>query len=309
MMNEKHIMLGATLYIPCTRNDLIEIAKGQKLSNIKSLVFCTEDSVATKDLNLALHNLKNALLSIQKNKNYKFIRIRNLQIFEEILNYIKQHNLQEKNCINGFVFPKSNIQNLQQYINSLKNSLGNSAENSFLFMPTLETKEVFNINKMQNLVEFLKNVAWKQQIISLRIGGNDLFSLLNLRRPRKKTIYQTPLGNVIANLATTFLPEGFKLSAPIFEYLDDLETLAQEIQKDLNFGLVGKTAVNPFQVEFIEKFYGVHQEEINAANEILNPQNPGIFRYQDSMCEPATHTQWAKNILKRCEFFGIKTQQ
>ena len=80
-MNEKHIMLGATLYIPCTRNDLIEIAKGQKLSNIKSLVFCTEDSVATKDLNLALHNLKNALLSIQKNKNYKFIRIRNLQIF------------------------------------------------------------------------------------------------------------------------------------------------------------------------------------------------------------------------------------
>ena len=92
-MNEKHIMLGATLYIPCTRNDLIEIAKGQKLSNIKSLVFCTEDSVATKDLNLALHNLKNALLSIQKNKNYKFIRIRNLQIFEEILKLTKIINI------------------------------------------------------------------------------------------------------------------------------------------------------------------------------------------------------------------------
>jgi citrate lyase beta subunit len=40
----------------------------------------------------------------------------------------------------------------------------------------------------------------------LRIGGNDLMKLIGIRRPRDRTIYQTPIGYVIANLVTIFKP-------------------------------------------------------------------------------------------------------
>ena len=59
--------------------------------------------------------------------------------------------------------------------------------------------------------------AWRARILVLRIGGNDLLNLLGLRRQRGHTLYETPLGAVIARLVTTFKPHGFRLSAPVFE--------------------------------------------------------------------------------------------
>ena len=43
------------------------------------------------------------------------------------------------------------------------------------------------------------------------IGGNDLLNLLGLRRQRGHTLYETPLGAVIARLVTTFKPHGFRV--------------------------------------------------------------------------------------------------
>jgi len=99
----------------------------------------------------------------------------------------------------------------------------------------------------------------------LRIGGNDLNESFGIRRPRSFTLYETPIGNVIAQLLTIFKPLWFSLSAPVFENLDDVVTLRKEIKLDLAHGLIGKTAIHPTQVPAIESAYAVDVEDYEMA--------------------------------------------
>ena len=50
--------LGASLYLPATRLDLLEVVRGERLSEVRSVIFCTEDSVRLKDLPFAIENLR-----------------------------------------------------------------------------------------------------------------------------------------------------------------------------------------------------------------------------------------------------------
>ena len=54
-------MLGASLYVPATRKKLQQIARGELLGAVRSLIFCTEDAVLESELGDALCNLSLAL--------------------------------------------------------------------------------------------------------------------------------------------------------------------------------------------------------------------------------------------------------
>lgn len=69
------IRLGASLYVPATRPDLSQIANG-KIQNLKSLIFCLEDSVRDDQLDMALDNLAGALASMQPSNTLRFARVR-----------------------------------------------------------------------------------------------------------------------------------------------------------------------------------------------------------------------------------------
>ena len=56
--------LGASLYVPATHAQLCAIAAGQKLAQLRSLIFCTEDAVHARDLQSALANLALALQAL-----------------------------------------------------------------------------------------------------------------------------------------------------------------------------------------------------------------------------------------------------
>ncbi|MDD1612626.1 MAG: HpcH/HpaI aldolase/citrate lyase family protein, partial [Methylococcaceae bacterium] len=143
-----------------------------------------------------------------------------------------------------------------------------------------------------------------ERILMLRIGGNDLMNLLGIRRPRRMTLYQTPLGHVIAQLVAHFKPYGFKLSAPVFEYLDDHDTLQQEIRQDLAHGLVGKTAIHPDQVREIENAYRVERTDYEMALSMNDSEAPAVFKMHDAMCEVATHRHWSDDIIARHATYG-----
>jgi citrate lyase beta subunit len=53
-------------------------------------------------------------------------------------------------------------------------------------------------------------------------------------------------------LATTFLPHGFALTAPVFEGLAHPDVLQAEVRRNVEHGLLGKTAVHPDQIAHIE---------------------------------------------------------
>lgn len=284
--------LGASLYVPATRQDLQKIADGESLSHLRSVIFCTEDAVAETELSDALFNLSLMLQQMSDRPSLaRFIRVRNPYVMKRIL------KMPGSDKLDGFVLPKATRHNFDAYFQQVCNT-------NHKLMPTLETVEVFNESEMLMFRECLERSDVRDRILALRIGGNDLLALLGIRRPRNMTIYRTPLGPVISKLVIIFRPYGFVLTAPVFEHLDNSVLLLQEVEEDLAHGMVGKTAIHPSQVELIEHHYRVKHNDLEVALKVIDKASPPVFRMHDSMCEVATHNIWAKNLVERARIFG-----
>ncbi|MBB6098634.1 citrate lyase beta subunit [Deinobacterium chartae] len=288
----RHVRLGASLYVPATRPDLIEIGSGHKFP-LRSVILCTEDSVLERDLEFALDNLAYALPRLEPTPMLRFVRVRSPEVLRVLL---AQEGIGN---IDGFVLPKVTAHNLYAYAALL------GPEHAHALMPTLETREVFDPQHLRELRELLLEDGLRERILSLRIGGNDLLNLLGLRRVRGRTVYETPLAPVITQLLTAFKPYGFNLSAPVYDFTQDPQTLARETALDLEHGLLGKTAIHPDQVGVIEAAYRVDPGDLEMARRILEDGAAAVFRVGDAMCEPATHRRWAETILARAEVYGI----
>ncbi|MEY4768754.1 MAG: hypothetical protein RL637_1393 [Pseudomonadota bacterium] len=285
------LKLGATLYIPATRPNLAQIANGLKYPHLRSMIFCTEDSILDKDIELALAKIQELLEIIEPSHKLHFIRVRSPSVMERVLQF--KHI--EK--IHGFVFPKVDLKNVDAYFAPL---MGYKFKN----MLTLESREVFEQNKMCILRDHLLDANYQSSILALRIGGNDLLQHLGLRRPLDRTLYETPLGFIIYQLINIFKPYGFALTAPVFEHLNKIELLIRETQQDISCGLIGKTAIHPDQISLIETCYQVGQDELEIAEAILHEKAAAVFKMNDSMCEVATHRAWANNLIRRSQVYG-----
>jgi len=284
--------LGASLYMPAHRLDLMDCANGEKLESLRSMIFCTEDAVSHAEVDSSLRHLGLCLQGFRDTPTrFRFIRARNPEILARLL------DLPDIEKVDGFVLPKFNEANFHAYFDQLQGT-------PFKVMPTLETRDVFDVGAMNELRQGLLQDAVFARILMLRIGGNDLMNLLGLRRPRAMTVYETPLGHVIAQLVTVFKPYGFSLAAPVFEYLDDAVTLQKEIRLDLAHGLIGKTAIHPTQVPVIEAMYSVDSGDYEMALALNQSSSPAVFRMHDAMCEVETHKQWGRDIIDRQLYYG-----
>ncbi|MDZ7620905.1 MAG: HpcH/HpaI aldolase/citrate lyase family protein, partial [Candidatus Competibacteraceae bacterium] len=161
---------------------------------------------------------------------------------------------------------------------------------------------------MELLRDRWQHAGWSGSVLGLRIGGNDLLNLLGIRRARGATIYDTPLRGVIADLVCIFHPGGYRLSAPVFDYLDTPHVLAREVDADLQHGLVGKTVIHPSQIPVIEARYRVPHVDYEMALAVLAPEAAAVFTLHDAFCEPTTHQRWAAGILERARVFGVAAQ-
>ncbi len=287
-------MLGASLYVPTTHKNLQQMAKGELLGEVRSLIFCTEDAVAESELGYALFNLSLALQQLTARPDIdRFVRVRNPEMMQRVI------AMPGADQLTGFVLPKVTRHNFDAYFSQVRNT-------RYMLMPTLETVEVFDEAEMKLFRQCLEPQEVRSHILALRIGGNDLLALLGIRRPRNLTIYRTPLGAVISRLVTTFVPYGFRLTAPVFEHLDNPSLLGQELEEDIAHGLVGKTAIHPSQVALIEQHYCVHRHDIEAALRIIDHASPAVFKMHNSMCEIATHRSWAQGVIEQARVFGIR---
>lgn len=295
-MNDTHYhsgwAFGAPLYVPAVHRELLKIANGEKLPHLKSMIICTEDAVAERDVDFSLANLRRILPQMRSiTGRYRFIRPRNAEVLKRLL------DMPGIADIHGFVLPKFNLGNSEEYLSLLRGT-------DFLVMPTLETADVFDPLAAREMALSLNQDPIKPQMVLIRIGGNDLLNLLGVRRMRGLTVYESPLSGLISQLVTLYKPLGFSLSAPVYEYLSDSNTLDREIRLDLAHGLTGKTAIHPFQIPIIEKFYAVSREDYESAVSILDKERPAVFKMHEAMCEASTHANWARQILHRYECYG-----
>lgn len=279
--------LGGSLYVPVTHRDVLSIANGLKWPELRSVIFCTEDAVAPSALESGLANLRECLQRMEPRPLLRrFVRVRNPEILDWLL------TLPDIEKLDGFVLPKFDLSNADRYLERLRGS-------PHLCMPTLETRDVFEPARMITLRDHLLERGHYERILALRIGGNDLLSLLGIRRPRDRTIYRTPLGHTIAQLVTLFKPHGFQLTAPVFEHIDRPEVLHEELSDDIAHGLCGKTAIHPSQLPLIEASFRVAPSDLEAARRILEESEQAVFKFEGSMCELATHSTWARHIIDR----------
>lgn len=294
--------LGASLYVPATRNDLVPIVKGDKLGHVRSIIFCLEDAISTQEVPMALQNLRSALPAIAAQDNRMFfVRPRHLAVFGQLLQIPGAEKL------TGFVVPKATAATLPLYVQLLENAskLSFGKLEHTMLMPTLETADVFDAGQMDSLHTYMRTPEVMRRILMLRIGGNDLFNVLGLRRSRHRTIYESVLGATIAQLVARFKPSGFSLSSPVCEHLYDYEVLEREVSQDIEYGLFAKTAVHPDQVAVIERFFKPSEQDFRMATAILAPDAPAVFNMYGSMCEVATHHRWAQQIHERAHVYGV----
>ena len=284
--------LGATLYVPATRQDLVPLANGDRWPRVRSLIFCTEDAVVPGRVDEALVRLAGMLARLEPRGPYRFVRVRSPAVLARIL------QMEHVDRIDGFVLPKITTDSLGGYLHALGD------DNRFWLMPTLETAEAFDQADARALRIALSAPGVRPRILAVRIGANDLMNLLGIRRSLDHTLYETAIGPTIAMLAGAFRPHGFALTAPVFEGLEHAEVLAREVRQDLDHGLFGKTAVHPTQVPVIEAVYRVTPMERDMADQILNPAADAVFSLHGAMCEPATHHAWAEAIVARHAVFG-----
>lgn len=290
--------LGASLYVPATHKNLAAIVSGE----LRSVIICTEDAISSCDIAPGLANIRALLPSLANQSSVngggvqRFIRVRNLDVLDALLQMPGIEHL------TGFVLPKATHHNFPAYFAAVRHT-------QHLLMPTLETIEVFDDQEMLLFRACLQQPEVQPRILALRIGGNDLLALLGIRRPRSLTIYRTPLGLVIAKLATLFRPQGFALTAPVCEHLDNPELLAEELAEDLAHGMVGKTAIHPSQVPIIDQAYRVAHADIEVALRVMDASAPAVFKMHNSMCEVATHSAWAHGVVERAKLFGVQQEE
>lgn len=284
------LQLGATLYMPATRPDLAAALFGGRIAGLRSAVICLEDAVEKTEAPRALANVAALLRALPPTGPMIFVRPRGPAMLGHLL------RLPGIERIEGFVLPKVTPETLPLF-------LAQPLHAAHRLMPTLETREAFDPIEVRRLRDQL--TAVQDRVLAVRIGGNDLLQCLGVRRARHGTAYDGPLGPLIAALAGAFLPAGFALSAPVMEQFDDANLLREEMLRDLEHGLVTKTAIHPAQIPVIQGALAVSASLVAEAEEILSATAPAVFASAGRLSEPATHRRWAETIVRRAALYGV----
>ena len=282
--------LGASLYRPATRGDLHPALFGGRIAELRSAIVCLEDAVRDDAVPLALANLAALLRRLPADGPPVFVRPRDVDMLGRIARMPGTARLA------GFVLPKVTAASFPAWL-AVELAAGQ------MLMPTLETREALDAAEMRRLREQL--LAVRERIGCLRIGGNDLLNAMGLRRARGRTAYDGPLGPAIARLVSEFAPWGFALSAPVMERYDDPALLRHEVARDIEHGLLTKSAIHPAQLPVIQAALAVGADELAEAGLILADDAPAVFASDGALCEPATHRRWAAALVRRAALFGV----
>lgn len=310
--------LGACLYMPATRPNLLKDILSSKNMGAHTITICIEDSVSSNQVVQAEHNVVNLFKSIsvllEDNSSFSdslpliFIRVRNINQFERLL----KESLLMGLC--GFIFPKFNIDNGEKYFSILKEY--NISNNRTLYgMPILETPSIIQKEtRMEELVK-IKHILdeYREYVLNIRIGGTDFSGLYGLRRNRDCSIYDIlVVRDCISDIINIFKRDGYVISGVVCEhYSKDLgfqnDILIKETLLDKANGLTGKTVIHPTQVNIVNSLMVISKEDYTDAFNILNSPLNGVIKsnYSNKMNEIKPHEKWAREILLRAKIMGV----
>ena len=286
--------LGATLYMPVLHPRVADILHGRVSPPAGSVVLCLEDALAEEDVSDGLSRLDILLRDLPDQLPVRaFLRPRNRAMAQDLCARAAG------TAIDGIVAPKVLTDTLPEWL-AMAHATGLS------ITPTLESATFFDSGQIVAIRDVLDDHASDEgRIAAIRIGGNDLLSSMGLRRTRGMMSWDGPLAWVLSMVSSILTSAGHPVAAPVFDVIDDLETLRREVEQDVAAGFVSKTIIHPAQAPVVAEAFHVSPDELESARAILDARAKAVFQVGGVMCEPATHAAWAERTVSRARFFGM----
>ncbi|MGX9292580.1 HpcH/HpaI aldolase/citrate lyase family protein [Bacillus sp. A015] len=343
-MTPKHVLahaLGATLYMPATRQDVADMLLSQKYEALCSVVFCLEDAIGDQEVDMAEQNVVAQLASLKEKLTrfpetaehlpLLFIRVRSPKQLLKMADLLGS----SLHLLTGFVFPKCSVHNAKEYLNSLKRASAQT-KTTLYGMPILETPDLLEKETRYAVLSELKQIMLgdEEYILNIRIGATDLCGLYGIRRDRETTIYEIRL---IADLITdiiNYFGRSFVISGAVWEHFgparkeqkpfiralskgvesfssefDPVQGLLKETRLDVANGIHGKTVIHPTHLKPVQSMYVVTKEEYMDALSILEHADGtvGVMKsvFSNKMNETKPHYRWAEHILIKSDIYGV----
>lgn len=283
--------LGATLYMPILHPKVEDILFGRVPAPASSLVLCLEDALSDYDVQRGIDKARTLCRSGPFSCDAQvYIRPRSRDMAHRLSDFKNIRNFA------GFVAPKVTPDTAASWLETVHGT-------DLSIMPILESAVYFDPNQVVAVRDTLLQHD-RGKISAVRLGGNDLLGALALRRTRGITSWEGPLSWVLSMMSSIFISAGYSVAAPVFDIIDDIETLKREVEHDVASGFVSKTAIHPSQTPIIESAFRVSLEDVKHAQAILAPGAEAVFQVDGVMCEPSTHRSWAERTLARAYTCG-----
>lgn len=336
--------LGGTLYMPALKN-FADIIINRKISGSTSIVVCFEDAIDEKDVPAAEVNALSQLDVLKKASDdgivsdddipLIFFRARNTEQFKSFTKKIKVESL---DYFTGFVFPKFSSDDAEEYLKELDRLNKQYPETIMYGMPILESKTIaFKETRFEELLKIKSYLdEYKKYILNVRVGATDFSSAFAVRRGIDYSIYDImTVRDCLLDILNVFSRNNdYTVSGPVWEYFlvskdnkfdstldfslqssllkrkrlidEAIDGLLREVLLDIANGFVGKTAIHPTHIKYINAMLAVTEEEYNDAVQILETSG-GVVKSEKSnkMNEINPHRSWARKIFNRARAYGV----
>ena len=300
--------LGATLYMPASMPNIIDMVQSHKYKELTSFVIDLEDAIGDAELVTCEAKLVEdigTLFTMYENKQIElqnlpliFVRVRSVEQFAFLTNALGK--CQE--VLTGYVFPKFTATQGATYFDLLEQTI-RQHQLTLYGMPILESRDILYKESRMNALFAIKEVLnqYRSRVLNVRIGATDFCGIYGIRRRVDSTIYDIAvIRDCIADIVNVLGREedGFVISGPVWEYfnnqrvlkpalratpfsekgalnarqalLDDcLDGLMNEVLMDRQNGILGKTIIHPSHIRVVHALYVVSYEEYLDAMSII----------------------------------------
>lgn len=310
--------VGALLYSPANMHGgIVDTLIHERFARPFSLAFCLEDTVREGDVEDAEHMLYQTFARLaaaqEKHEFYLpliFVRVRSPQQMRKLAAPLAAFS----GLLTGFILPKFFVENCEPYIQTIQDIT--AAGFDLRYMPIFESPSMIDLSRrydqLAEVKERLESVG--NQILNIRVGGNDLCHAFGLRRHVDNTIYELqPVARLLTDIATTFSTR-YVVSGPVWEYFAGSgwdSGLRRELELDQLCGFLGKTVIHPNQIPVVNDCLKVSAADYQDACQILNwsPDRSGLVASSAEatrMNEYNTHFRWADRVCRLARIYGIK---
>ncbi len=333
--------LGATLYVPATRGDLVATISKRAAEGVTSMVLDLEDAVADDEVEQGLQNAVatlDALAERGPSPMMLFVRVRTADGVGRIASMLGAG----KAVLTGFVVPKFTAHTGPAFLEAVA-AASELLSRHLYAMPVIESAEVVHRETRDGELRAISGILaeHRHRVLAVRIGATDMCATFGIRRDRDLTIYDVRvvvdvIADIVNHLGRTD-GTGFVITGPVWEYFADhermfrpmlrstpfeeqdavlfrqqlvsrdLDGLLREIALDRANGIQGKTVIHPSHVAAVHALSAVTHEEFHDATDILDRDTGGVQAsgYGNKMNERRPHRTWAEQTLLRASVFGV----